>query len=294
MPGEKIRSVGIVAKPKIPKLAEILTELINWLKEREIHYTLSETTAKALDPKLDGPTRTDLPRESDIIIVLGGDGTILSVGPAAAEAGIPLVGINMGHLGFLAEVTAKEMYTTLENIIAGKYEISERLLLEGELIRNCEVIESYRALNDFVLDNTKLARMIETEVFLDNEFVIRFRADGLIVSSPTGSTAYNLSAGGPILHPGLDAFVVTPICPHTMTYRPLVVNGQSVIELITHATEGESYLTVDGQKGVKLMSKDKIRITESKYHLKLIQSETKDYFHILNEKLQWGGRRHYP
>jgi NAD+ kinase len=287
---KEIKKVGVVAKSKIAGLQERLIDLLDWLDKKKIQVKLCTETAAVVD--LDnGVERKEIARQVDLIIVLGGDGTILNVGTSAAEAGAPLVGINMGNLGFMAEITEAEMYTALESILKGDYEVSRRMLLHCELIRDCEVISRYEALNDFVIDNTTLARMIETGVYLDGDFVIRFRADGLIISSPTGSTAYSLSAGGPIMHPHLEAFVITPICPHTLTYRPLVVNSESTIELVNYATEGESFLTVDGQQGQQLKAKDKIIIKRSINYLNLITSQTKDYFQILNEKLQWGGKR---
>jgi len=288
---KRISKAGIIAKPKIPNLENVISDLVDWLKTNNIEYLIDLEVLALIGSGDNGLHREDLSEEVDLLIVLGGDGTILSVGTSAAKAGIPLIGINMGNLGFMAETTKEEMYQTLEWVINGDYQISRRILLHGELIRGDKVVSEFEALNDFVIDNTHLARMIEAEVFLDNDFVIRFRADGLIIASPTGSTAYSLSAGGPILYPLLDAFVVTPICPHTLTYRPLVVGSESKIELVTYALGGESHLTIDGQRGEDLLPQDKIRITKSGNYLNLIQSATKDYFQILNEKLHWGGKR---
>lgn len=288
---KRISKVGIIAKPKIPDLVNVISDLSDWLRTKDVEYLIDSEVLALIGNGDSGVHREDLPGEVDLLIVLGGDGTILSVGTSAAKAGVPLIGINMGNLGFMAETTREEMYQTLEQVINGDYQISRRMLLHGELIRGAKVIREFEALNDFVIDNTQLARMIEAEVFLDDDFVIRFRADGLIVASPTGSTAYSLSAGGPILYPLLDAFVVTPICPHTLTYRPLVVGSESKIELVTYALGGESRLTIDGQRGEDLLPQDKIRITKSENYLNLIQSATKDYFQILNEKLHWGGKR---
>ncbi len=290
MSRQEIKKVGIVAKTKIPGLKKIINELRQWLDKKSIEYVIEKDVYEAIGEKGE-IDRTSLAQMVDLMIVLGGDGTILSVGVSTAKAEVPLLGINLGNLGFMAETTEEEMYSTLEKVLKGEYSISERMLLEGKLFREDELINEYLALNDFVVDNTMLARMIEAEVFLNDLFVIHFRADGLIVASPTGSTAYSLSAGGPILYPQLNAFVLTPICPHTLTYRPLVMASDSKLDLVTYAFEGESILTVDGQRGEELLPMDKLSVTESDYHLKLIQSDTKDYFQILNEKLQWGGKR---
>jgi NAD+ kinase len=289
MKKREIKTVGIVAKPKVENLEGLIRDITAWFKERDVSVVLSDATADAVGRSGEGTKLSDLPGKVDLVVVLGGDGTILSVGSTSAKAGVPLIGINMGSLGFLAETPFEDMFPALEGVLDGNYNLSERLLLSGELVRDGKVIKKFEALNDIVLDNTLLARMIESEVYLDDELVIRFRADGVIVSSPTGSTAYSLSAGGPILNPEIDVFVITPICPHTLTYRPLVVNGNSDIEIVTCAEESRSNLTIDGQRGVELRTNDKIRITKSDYRLKLIRSSTKSFFQILSDKLHWGG-----
>lgn len=285
----EIKSVGIVAKPKVENLKNLIEDLTEWFGERDVSVLLSTATADAVGRSGDGTERRDLPSKVDLVVVLGGDGTILSVGTASAKAGVPLIGINMGSLGFLAEIPFDEMHSALQEVLEGNFNLSERLMLRGELVRGGKTIKKFAALNDIVLDNTLLARMIESEVYLDDEFVIHFRADGVIVSSPTGSTAYSLSAGGPILNPEIDAFVITPICPHTLTYRPLVVNSNSHIEVLNCAEERQANLTIDGQKCVELQPGDRISITRCDNRLKLIRSSKKSFFQILSDKLHWGG-----
>jgi NAD+ kinase len=285
-----IKKIGIIAKPTADNIKQILSDLSNWIEEKGLQAIFDEEGSGILGKNVETLDRKAVPSSVDIVIVLGGDGTILSIGSKAAESGAPVLGINLGGLGFLAETKIDEMFETLDKVITGSYTCTERLLLRGELIRGERKIQAFEALNDTVVNKASIARMIEIEVFLDGNFVIHFRADGLIAATPTGSTAYSLSAGGPIMHPALKDIIIAPICPHTLTYRPLVVSSESTIELVNYAEKTEAVLTIDGQQVIELEKKDRIIITRSPYKLKLIGSQKKNHFQILSEKLQWGKR----
>jgi NAD+ kinase len=222
------------------------------------------------------------------LLVLGGDGTLLAAARVAAAKGIPILPINMGSLGFLTSFMLEELYPALEDIFAGRLTISERVMLHVELERGGKTVDKQSVLNEVVINKGALARMIELELIIDNDFVCRYRADGLIVASPTGSTAYSLSAGGPIVHPAVESFVITPICPHTLSDRPVVVRDTSIIEAKLSVGTESVFLTLDGQKGIPLQPTDRVRISRAQQLLKLIQTPNKSYFEILRNKLKWG------
>ena len=221
-------------------------------------------------------------------MVLGGDGTLLAAAREAAPRGIPILPVNLGSLGFLTSFTLEELYPALAETLAGKAETSERVMLTASLLRKGQAIESKNVLNEVVVNKGALARMIEVELYIDEEFVCRYRADGLIVATPTGSTAYSLSAGGPIVHPDVESLVVTPICPHTLTDRPVVIGDGCKIEMRLRGDAESVYLTLDGQKGILMQSEDRVGIARAKERLKLIQPHRKSYYEILRSKLKWG------
>ncbi len=220
--------------------------------------------------------------------MLGGDGTLLAAAREAAARAVPVLPINMGSLGFLTSFTVDELYPALENVLAGRATINERVLLLVERVNAGQVVSQQRVLNDAVVHKGTLARMIELELFIDEGFVCRYRADGLIVATPTGSTAYSMSAGGPIVHPAVESILITPICPHTLSDRPVVVRDTSKIELRLSETADSVFLTLDGQTGVPMQRGDRVRITRAAERLKLIQPPNKTYFEILRNKLKWG------
>src|SRR5687767_1275112 len=232
------------------------------------------------------------PREiadmSDAIVVLGGDGTLLAASHLL-DRPVPVLGVNFGHLGFLTEITLPELYPTLEGVLDGTYRYEERRMLRAVVHSPQQEDQAGDVLNDVVVTKAALSRIIELDVSVDGVFVSAFRADGLIVSSPTGSTAYNLAAGGPILHPTLPAFVLTPICPHMLTNRPLVISDQSTIEVhLQSARDGEVHITFDGQTGFPLLNDDRVTVTRSPRSLRLVKSPTRDYYEVLRTKLKWG------
>lgn len=285
-----IRKIGVIAKPTADNIKQILSDLLNWIEKRGLEVIFDNEAGGILGGSVKALDRKQVPSEVDLVIVFGGDGTILSVGSKAAQRGAPILGINLGGMGFLAETKKEETYDVLEKVLKGDFKCTERLLLRVELLRREHKIQEFEALNDTVVNKASIARMIQIEVFLDGSFVIHFRADGLIAATPTGSTAYSLSAGGPIMHPTLKDIIITPICPHTLTYRPLVVSSESKIELVNYAEKNEAVLTIDGQQLVELEKEDRIIITRSPHILRLIGSQTKNNFEILSEKLQWGKR----
>ncbi len=239
-------------------------------------------------------TREDLPRDVDLIIVLGGDGTLLSMATRIAQAGrdIPILGVNFGSLGFLTETRIDELYPTLESALNGTAEYHERAMLAADGCRGRDVFDSRIVLNDVVFTKGALSRMIELSVSVSGGFVTKVKADGLIIASATGSTAYNLAAGGPIVHPDVDAFVLTPIAPHTLTNRPVVIPGTASVEVRPHTSGGSDdvYVTYDGQSGYPLQKGDVIRVRKSDHRLRLVKAPARSYFELLREKLKWGER----
>src|SRR5271154_4298857 len=281
--------IGIIARPRKSNLAAMVPPLLEWLEKRGIATFYDEETAASLqDMEAEGRTREAVAAASQLLLVLGGDGTLLAAARVAALHGIPILPINMGSLGFLTSFTVEELYPALEDTLAGRYSVSERVMLKVDLEREGKIIDTQRVLNEAVINKGALARMIDLELRIDQDFVCRYRADGLIVATPTGSTAYSLSAGGPIVHPAVESFIITPICPHTLTDRPVVVRDSSSIELQLTGSSESVFLTLDGQKGIPMQSDDRIRLTRSPHCLKPIQPPKKSYFEILRNKLKWG------
>ena len=224
----------------------------------------------------------------DLILVLGGDGTMIATARVMGDTEVPVLGVNYGGLGYLAEFRIEELYAALESILAGNYRLDKRVMLAVELVRSDERVTRNRVLNDVVINKSALARIIEIEAYLNQQFVNAFRADGLIVSTPTGSTAYNLSAGGPIIFPSMDAVVITPICPFTLSNRPIVVPDDSFIELRLKTDQEDVTLTLDGQVGLPLKVEDRVVIHKSKTTFNLVQPTNRNYFDVLRDKLRWG------
>jgi NAD+ kinase len=262
--------------------------LLKWLEERGLTAILDTETAGAVKTGAVGKTRDQVAEESELIVVLGGDGTLLAAAREAAPRGVPLLPINMGSLGFLTSFTVEELYPALESALGGEVEMEERILLLVERTHEGRAFEQQLVLNEAVIHKGALARMIEMELYIDKSFVCRYRADGLIVATPTGSTAYSMSAGGPIVHPSVESILITPICPHTLSDRPVVVSDTSSIEVRIVQNSDSVFLTLDGQTGVPMQASDRVNITRAKERLKLIQPPNKTYFEILRSKLKWG------
>lgn len=285
-----IRSVGIVSKPTKNEVCSIVPPLMEWFRERDIAIFIDTETQACIDPKATGIPREALAGKIDLLIVLGGDGTLLSAVRALGGQRVPILPVNLGGLGFLTSVTREEVYPALEQVLAGKHGTSERMMLEAEILRNGGVTKRQSALNDAVVNKAALARMLEFDLNVNRAHVGRYRADGLIVATPTGSTAYSLAAGGPIVHPEVDALLITPICPHMLTNRPLVVPDTARVEIDIAAAEEPVHLTLDGQIGFQLEPNDRVAITKSASRVVFIRPPEKTYFEVLRSKLRWGER----
>lgn len=288
MSSVSFHAIGIFSRPRRADITDIVRPLLEWLSKRGIRGIYDTETAASLRDGTEGRPRELLAHESDLLLVLGGDGTLLAAAREAAPRGIPILPINLGSLGFLTSFTLGELYPALEETIAGHLTASERVMLTASLIREGQVVDSQLVLNEAVITKGALARMIEIELLIDEDFVCRYRADGLIVATPTGSTAYSLSAGGPIVHPAVESIILTPICPHTLSDRPLVVGDCCNVEMRLRGTAESVYLTLDGQKGVLMQSEDRVSMIRAKERLKLIQPHRKSYYEILRNKLKWG------
>jgi NAD+ kinase len=288
-PPPKIRSVAVFAKPGTGEGLRVARDLGDWLRERGVAVRYDAATARALKRR-DGIRTGALPRGTDLVIVAGGDGTLLSAARFAGPRGVPILGVNFGGLGFMTELQPEETFAGLERVLAGAFAIEERAALSVKLVRRRRTVASHVVLNDAVITKTALARMLTLAVSVDGEPVATYTSDGLIVATPTGSTAYNLSAGGPILDPRMSAFLITPICPHSMTYRPLVVPGTVRIHAVLESRTEEAYLTLDGQVGHPMKAKDAIVVTRDPRPVRLVRVAGRGYFEILQRKLRWGGR----
>jgi NAD+ kinase len=284
-----IETVGIISKPRIEHASQLVTGIVQWLGERQIRVRLDEESARYAGSKEFLP-RVDVPRDVQLVIVLGGDGTLLSAARAIGGRDVPLFAVNFGGLGFLTAITLDEVYTQLENALRGDLRIGRRRMLRCELWREETCVSSHDALNDAVLSKAEIARMIDLEVNVDRKIMCVYKADGLIVSTPTGSTAYSLSAGGPIVYPSVAAFCITPICPHTLTNRPVILPDESVIEVINRGDDSTTYLTIDGQVGELLKKGDRVVCRRSQHSISLIRPPDKLFFDVLREKLKWGSR----
>jgi NAD+ kinase len=288
-----VKRIGIVLKPHQPDALKTMCELATWLGERGItllggpeieREQIKQQTGCAVDEV--APEK--LAARVDLVLVLGGDGTMIAAARLMGETEVPVLGVNYGGLGYLAEFRIGELYTALESILAGNYRLDRRVMLDVELLRGEEEVTRNRVLNDVVINKSALARIIEIETYLNQQFVNSFRADGLIVSTPTGSTAYNLSAGGPVIFPSMNAVVITPICPFTLSNRPIVVPDDAVIELCLKTEQEDVALTLDGQVGFPLKVDDRVIIRKSKTTFNLVQPANRNYFDVLRDKLRWG------
>ena len=288
MPG--IKTVGICSKPNAARASEVAPRVIEWLQARQIEVRADEETAVCANCGVHGIAREQVPDGCDLIIVLGGDGTLLSAARAIGRREIPLFPVNLGGLGFLTAISVEELFPELEKTLSGELRVARRRLISAEVVRDHETVAHYDALNDAVLGKTSLARIIDLEVYVDKQFVSAYKADGLIVATPTGSTAYSLAAGGPIIYPTVPAICLTPICPHMLTNRPLIVAETSVIEILSNGTEEGTYLTIDGQVGTPLNKGDRVVCRSSDFSLLLIRPPRMQYFDVLRQKLKWGER----
>ena len=283
----KSKSIGILTKPKFPEVTATLQGVVTWLRTRNIEVLL-DTTSAALLSEPGGIQKTQLAGKADVLLVLGGDGTMLNAARLAAERSIPILGVNMGGLGFLTEVRLDNLYPSLDRVFANDFVLDERIMLNTHVHRHGETVARGTVLNDVVISKGTLARMIELKVAIQGQFVTNLRGDGLIVGTPTGSTAYSLSAGGPIINPAVQSLILTPICPHTLTHRPLIVPGNVEVEVTLTSKDDGAMATLDGQVGIAMTQGDTAVIQASDHRTRLIRFPESHYYEVLREKLKWG------
>lgn len=290
-----IRRVGLIAKHNLDASAGVLAEVAGWLEARGVEPVFETHTAALVGLPPGRPTRSadDLPNACDLVVLLGGDGTLIGMAGRIAQAGtlVPILGVNFGSLGFLTEIQLPELYDSLQSVLDGEASIDERMMLRARTLRDGDVFADRLVVNDVVITKAALSRIIDLSVSIGDELVMQVRADGLIVATPTGSTAYNLAAGGPIVHPTVDAMLLTPIAPHMLTNRPVVLRGSSEVrvEPLMNGAE-EVYVTFDGQSGHPLQVEEIIEITRADRPLRLVRSSKRTYFDVLRQKLKWGAR----
>jgi NAD+ kinase len=282
-----IRTVGLVAKYEEPKAAEMVSWLVPWLKEKKkqvlVETGLFKNGARAC-------TKKEMARRADLIVVLGGDGTLLSVARLVERPNVPILGVNLGGLGFITEVAIDELESVLEKTLAGDFSVEKRMTLAVRIQRKRAKVRKFRVLNDAVITKGARSRIIDLETYIGKEYLCTYRADGLIISTPTGSTAYSLAAGGPILYPLLGAILLCPICPHTLTHRPIVVSSKSTIRVTLCSAGDTVFLSPDGQQGMRLKDGDIVEVGDYGVPVSLVKVPSRGYFEILRNKLKWGER----
>jgi NAD+ kinase len=290
-----MRRIGIIAKRNSPEAIALARALAEWLRPKGIEVTFEKEVGEVFSPPVSGPflnlvDRKELSKRVEMIIVLGGDGTLLSVARQVVGLNIPILGVNLGGLGFLTEISIEEVYPVLDKVLEGEYRADQREVIHVAVIRKDRTLAEFTVLNDAVINKGALARIIDLETTINGEHLTTFKSDGLIISTPTGSTAYNLSAGGPIVYPTLDCIIITPICSHTLTNRPIVIPDEVIIRVILKTRQQEVILTLDGQQGFPLEFDDEVEVKKSDARILLIKSPHRHFFGLLREKLKWGER----
>jgi len=285
-----MKRVAIVAKVHDPRCQGLACELIEWLTAHDVEPLVEAHLARhLLYPK--GVDHNSFAELAELVVVLGGDGTLISAARLIGGRDIPILGVNLGSLGFLTEITVDELYPLLTDCLEGNFNVSNRMMLDCSVEREGVEIASHQVLNDVVINKGALARIVDLDTRVDNHHLTTFKADGLIISTPTGSTGYSLSAGGPIVHPSMNCLAITPICPHTLTNRPIVVADDSIISITVSSRDDEDvFLTLDGQVGVELKSGDLIHVSRAKFYSHLVMSKKRNFFEVLRTKLKWGER----
>ncbi|MFZ0315281.1 MAG: NAD(+)/NADH kinase [Candidatus Korobacteraceae bacterium] len=284
-----MKSAAIISKPSKPELAEILPALFAWFGERGYKLYVDEQTAEYIDAEEVVVRKNMGDKHPDFALVLGGDGTLLSAARAVAREGVPIMAVNLGSLGFLTEVPLNEMYATLEAVDAGTCPSEQRAVIDCMVFRNDEAIARHFALNDVVVNKSAIARLVDFDLLIDDALAFNYKADGVIIATPTGSTAYSLAAGGPVLMPSVQSFVVTPVCPHLLTHRPLVVTDKAQIELRIETGAEEAFLSIDGQVGMPVQQGDRLLCRRAQHSVKLLRVR-RTFFDALRNKLKWGQR----
>ncbi len=284
-----LSKIGIYAKKNHPEVEQIARTICDRCRQAGVVVLLEDELAEQIG-QINGHAGEDIPAQADLVIVLGGDGTLISVARLIAGRNVPIVGVNLGRLGFLTEITRDELPEMLDRIFRGDYQVSERMMLDARIRRDGELVGEYKVLNDVVINKGALARIIDLETYVDGRHLSSYKADGLIVSTPTGSTGYSLAAGGPIIYPEINSLLISPICPHMLTNRPIIVWSRSVIEVKVKFEDDVVFFTADGQVGRKLIPGDRVEIRRSESRTRLVNSPHRDYFQVLRTKLSWGER----
>ena len=284
-----LKKIGVYAKKNHPDAEQIAFDICERFKREQIEVLFEDSLAEQIG-QINGYAGEEIPTRVDLIIVLGGDGTLISVARLVGGRNVPIMGVNLGRLGFLTEITRDELPGMLDNLIRGEYKVSERMMLDAFIRRDGEIVGQYTVLNDVVINKGALARIIDLKTYVDGRHLSSYKADGLIVSTATGSTGYNLAAGGPIIYPEINSLLISPICPHMLTNRPIVIWSRSVIEIEVKFEDDVVFFTADGQVGRKLLPGDRVEVRRSEARTRLVNSPSKDYFEILRTKLSWGER----
>jgi len=283
-----MQRIGVFAKRNQPDAVKLAGQVQAWLVERGLTVMLEERLAIKMGAN--GHPAAAIPPQCDMIVVLGGDGTLISVAREIGDLEIPILGVNLGSLGFLTEITRQELFPVLTRVLAGDYTLSDRLMLEVVVERAGDPVANFRVLNDVVINKGALARIIDMKAWVGDSYLTTYKADGLIISSPTGSTAYNMAAGGPIIYPGTDCIVITPICPHMLSNRPIIIPADLVVRIEVMFQDEDVLLTADGQVGMPLQAGDIVSVRRANNCTRLIVSPDKEYFEVLRTKLRWGER----
>lgn len=284
-----MKTIGVVAKPSRRKALALTRKITAWLGRRGRSVLLDADSAQALGLP-DGVSKRQMMDRADLVVVLGGDGTFLSVARLASRREVPILGVNLGGLGFLTDVKPAEVFEELGRVLRGDFRVEERTTLAAAVIRGGRVVRRFQALNDVVINKGALARIIDLEASVDGEPLCTFKADGLILATPTGSTAYSLSAGGPVVEPSVGVLLVSPICPHTLTNRPIVLPDRERVRVTLRASDEDVLLTIDGQEGMQLASGDTVEVRRSRNRVRLVRSPERTFFEVLRAKLRWGER----
>ena len=284
-----MHTIGVVVKRERAQALELARELVQWMRQRGV-CVLSESEDAAQLGCGPGTSKREMIATADLIVVFGGDGTLLSVARLMGARAVPILGVNLGNFGFLTAITADELLPMMAHILAGDFQVEQRMMLHVALRRDGVVLTRHQVLNDAVITKGALARIIDLETAVNNQYLGIYKADGLIVTTPTGSTAYSLSAGGPIVHPSVGVMVLSPICPHMLTHRPLVLPDTAVVTVTVRSEHEDVVLTLDGQEGVPLRNDDVVEICKASSNVPLVQSTTRNYFDVLRSKLRWGER----
>ncbi len=284
-----MNSIGIIINLEKSNVLAVAGQIADWLEQHGKRVLVSGVSPEMMPGRIRPCSEEDLTREAQCIIVLGGDGTLLNSARTVAAHGIPLFGVNLGQLGFLTEIELPDLTPALEKLISGRYKIEERMMIQAAVLRNGLEISRFYALNDAVITKGAFARLVRLKTFVNDEYVDVYPADGLIISTPTGSTAYSLSAGGPLVVPNLELMIVTPICPHTLYARPLVIDRESIVRVELLATQAEVMLTIDGQSGFQLIPRDQVVVQKAPFNAKFMKLKQRSFYEILREKLTEGG-----